>query len=235
MPNCVAHRGRAWPRCTFGAPPFASTSGRFARSVSRSGDPTQDLVLPPRSCLPVRPLTDDEIVVCRSFSLQTLTATRQPAAWALAEATARTSEIPHIVVSDLDFMNRRVWIHGSSKAEARWGFLSDWGATQLARRIGSLKNVAVEDPAVAYEGRGSEESAQASSCIAIAETLMRAGIGREPDVRPGSVVAWAGRRVFEETASIEEVARRLGIRSLDRAARFIGWGWAAEPADGDRA
>jgi site-specific recombinase XerC len=199
------------------------------------GDPTLDLVLPARSCLAVRPLTDDEIVVCRSFSLQTLTATRQPAAWALAEATARTSEIPHIVVSDLDFTNRRVWIHGSSKAEARWGSLSDWGATQLARRIGSLKNVAGEDPAVAYEGRGSEESAQASSCIAIAETLMRAGIGREPDVRPGSVVAWAGRRIFEETGSIEEVACRLGIRSLDRAASFIGWGWAPHPADGDRA
>jgi hypothetical protein len=44
------------------------------------GDPTIDLALPPRSCLAVRPLTDDEIVVCRSFSLQTLTATRQPAA-----------------------------------------------------------------------------------------------------------------------------------------------------------
>src|SRR5439155_2516265 len=101
------------------------------------GDPTIDLVLPPRSFLAVRPLTDDEIVVCRSFSLQTLTATRQPAAWALAEATARTSEIPHIVVSDLDLANRRVWIHGSSKAEARWGLLSDWGATQVARRIGS--------------------------------------------------------------------------------------------------
>jgi integrase/recombinase XerC len=199
------------------------------------GDPTLDLPLPPRSCLAVRPLTDDEIVVCRSFSLQTLTATRQPAAWALAEATARTSEIPHIVVSDLDLANRRVWIHGSSKAEARWGLLSDWGATQLARRIGSLKNAPVKDLAVAYEGRGSEESAQASSCIAIAETLMRAGIGREPDVRPGSVVAWAGRRIFDETGAIEEVARRLGIRSLDRAARFIGWGWGAEPAAGDRA
>src|SRR3989454_3519558 len=130
------------------------------------GDPTQDLVLPARSSLAMRPLTDDEVVVCRSFSLQTLTATRQPAAWALAEATARTSEIPHIVVSDLDLTNRRVWIHGSSKAEARWGLLSDWGATQVARRIGSLKSVLTDDPAVAYEGRGSEESAQASSCIA---------------------------------------------------------------------
>src|SRR5439155_9939 len=43
------------------------------------GDPTQDLVLPARSSLAMRPLTDDEVVVCRSFSLQTLTATLQPA------------------------------------------------------------------------------------------------------------------------------------------------------------
>jgi hypothetical protein len=118
------------------------------------GDFRIDLVLPPRSFLAVRPLTDDEIVVCRSFSLQTLTATRQPAAWALAEATARTSEIHHILVSDLDFTNSRVWIHGNSKAEPRWGSLSDWGAAQLARRVGSLDNVLTDDPAVAYEGRG---------------------------------------------------------------------------------
>ena len=199
------------------------------------GDPTIDLRLPPRSCLAVRPLTDDEIIVCRSFSLQTLTATRQPAAWALAEATARTSEIHHTLVSDLDFTNGRVWIHGSSKAEPRWGSLSEWGASQLARRVGSLNNVLTDDPAVAYEGRGSGESGQVSSCIAIAETLTRAGIGKEPDVRPGSVVAWAGRKVFEETGSIEEVARQLGMRSLDRAARFIGCGWADEPAGGTQA
>ena len=150
----------------------------------------------------------------------------------LAEATARTSEIHHILVSDLDFTNRRVWIHASSKAEPRWGSLSDWGATQLARRVGSLDDVLTDDPAVAYEGHGSEESGQVSSCVAVAETLRRAGIGREPDVRPGSVVAWAGRKVFEETGSIEEVARRLGMRSLDRAARFIGLSWKPQSSDG---
>ena len=192
------------------------------------GDPTQDLALPPRSCLAVRPLTDDEIVVCRSFSLQTLTATLQPAAWALAEATARTSEIPHLRVSDLDLGDGRVWIHGSSKAEARWGSLSQWGAAQLARRVEHLRKAHERDPHVAYTGGGSEKSRQASSCIAIAETLLRAGFGREPDVRPGSVVAWAGCRVFTETGRIEEVARRLGMRSLDRAARFIGWDWTSD-------
>ena len=46
----------------------------------------------------------DEVILCRSFSLHTLTETRQPAAWALAEATARTSEIPLIRASHVDPM-----------------------------------------------------------------------------------------------------------------------------------
>jgi len=76
-------------------------------------------------------------------------ADRYPAAgaWALAEATARTSEIHHILVSDLDFTNNRVWLHGSSKAEPRSGSLSDWGAAQLAGRVGSLKNALTDNPA----------------------------------------------------------------------------------------
>ena len=65
-------------------------------------DPTLDLRLPPRSGVQTRPLTTDEIALCRSFSLRTLTSTRHPTALALAEATARTSEIPQISVSDVD-------------------------------------------------------------------------------------------------------------------------------------
>ena len=92
------------------------------------GDSRIDLALAPRSFLAVRPLTDDEIVVCRSFSLQTLTATRQPAAWALAEATAPTSENHHILVSDLDFTNSRVWIHGRLQGGASVGFAQQLGS-----------------------------------------------------------------------------------------------------------
>jgi len=188
------------------------------------GDPTADLRLPPRSSLPVRPLTSDEIALCRSYSLKTLSATRQPAALALAEATARTSEIPHIAVSDLDLEGARVWLHGSRKTEARWGYPSRWGLHQLARRVEALKGAA-HDPRLVYRGSGSEQSRQASSCIAITETLERAGLALESDVRPLSIVAWAAQSIFAETGRIDEVARRTGMRSLDRAARLIGWKW----------
>lgn len=79
-----------------------------------------------------------------------------------------------------------------------------------------------------YEGQGSPESKQASSCLAISRTLLKAGLGGEPDVRPASVSAWVGARLYAEGALIQEVARRLGKRSLDRTARFISLDWRAD-------
>ena len=199
---------------------------RIARQEGLSlADPTVDLYLPPRSGLSMRPLTSDEIALCRSYSLKTLTATRHPAALALAEATARTSEIPHIRVSDLDLEGGRVRLHGSPKTDARWGYPSMWGLNQLARRVEALKAASGHDPRLVYRGSGSEQSRQAASCIAITETLERAGLSQEPDVRPLSIVGWAGRCIFSETGHIDEVACRTGMRSLDRAARLIGWAW----------
>jgi site-specific recombinase XerD len=53
---------------------------RISREIGlASGDPTMDIALPPRSPLSTRPLTEDEIALCRSFALSTLTETRQPA------------------------------------------------------------------------------------------------------------------------------------------------------------
>src|SRR6266568_4521003 len=185
-------------------------------------DPTLDVGLPPRSSLPCRPLTDAEIALCRSWSLHTLKDTRQPAAWALAETGARTSEIPHLRVSDVDLDSGLVWVHGSPRLEPRFGRLSEWGTKQIARRVTELKGHP-ETPLV-YAGGGGE-AAQASSCIAISATLRRAGLGEERDVRPLSVAAWVGATILARGGSIDEVARALGMRSLDRAARLIGWHW----------
>jgi integrase len=185
-------------------------------------DPCVDLVLPPRSSLAARPLTDDEIAVCRSYSLTSLTNTRTPAAWALAESTARTAEIPHIRVRDIDLSCQRVWLHGSRRTVERWAPLTPWGATQLKRSIDMLDGL---DAPLVYAANGSAASGQASSCIAVSDTLVRAGLGRERDLRPVSVAAWAGRSLLDQTGRIDAVARLLGVRSLDRAARIVAWDW----------
>jgi site-specific recombinase XerD len=189
------------------------------------GDPTLDLRLPPRSSLVARPLMDEEVALCRSSSLSSLTETRRPAAWALAEATARTSEISAIRACDVDLASRMVSIQGGAKTEPRSAPLSGWGALQIERRMRALGAAADTDVPLVGSSRGSGESRQASSCIAISDVLTAAGLGGERDVRPASVAAWAGATAFRDGASIEEVARMLGVRSLDAAARLIGFDW----------
>jgi integrase/recombinase XerC len=191
-------------------------------------DPTLDVRLPPRTSLRARPLCDDEIALGRSFSFQTLRDSRQPAAWALAEATVRTSELSQVTIGDLDLDVGMVQIAGSTKTQPRVGVLTQWGIAALARRVESFGPGAHAGTLVVYEGDGSSKSRQASCCVAISDTLRRAGLAREPDVRPVSIAAWAGRRVFDDTGRIEAAAQALGVRSLDRAARLIGWDWADE-------
>ena len=95
----------------------------------------------------------------------------------------------------------------------------------MQRRAEALGDV---DVPLLYRGNGDRDVGQVSSCIALTDVLRRAGLAEEPDVRPASIVAWAGRRILEETGRIDEVARRLGMRSLDRAARFIDWSWSED-------
>ena len=66
---------------------------------------------------------------------------------------------------------------------------------------------------------------QASVCNALGAVLDLAGLAVEPDVRPASLRHWAGRELFDAGASIQEVARRLGARSLDTAAEDIALDW----------
>jgi integrase len=202
---------------------------RTARELELlDGDPTVDLVLPSRTNESARPLTDQEVEQCRRVCLHDLASTRLSLAWALGEATARTSDIPHIALDDLDLDRTRVWIHGSSKTESRWGVLTEWGSTQVARHIRGLSPGVESATLLAYGGSGNVESRRSFSSQAIRETLQRAGLTVDPYVRPASLAAWAGVCVMRETERIEAVASALGVRSLDAAARMIGWDWTGD-------
>lgn len=186
------------------------------------GDPTIDVSLPPRSSLAARPLTVDEIALCRGCALWSLSSARRAAVWALAEATCRTSELPHIRVDDLDLDAGEVSIHGGKSTQPRVGQLSEWGVKQLGRRIDELGDPTAP---LVYRGQSPTGAGQVAGAAAVIDVLTRAGLHSEPDVRPGSVAAWAGVQVLKETGRIEAVAQALGVRSLDQAARIIGWDW----------
>ena len=53
----------------------------------------------------------------------------------------------------------------------------------------------------------------------------QAGLDREADVTTESVRAWLGRAMRDKGDPIEQFARRLGLRSVDRAFLLIGEAW----------
>ena len=198
---------------------------RTARDLGLvAGDPTLDVVLPSRTNEAARPLTDLEVQRCRRAALKDLTSTRLALPWALGEATARTAEIPHLRVGDLDLDAGRVWIHGSSNTEPRWGPLTPWGVGQLDRHLREQRP-SNDTESLTYRGSENPESRRAHSSQAIRETLQRAGLTTDPSVRPASLAAWTGRQVLCATGRIDVAARALGMRSLDGAARLLAWDW----------
>jgi integrase/recombinase XerC len=197
------------------------------------GDPTLDLVLPPRQSREYRPLTDDEVILCRATSRlghAGATSLRRATAWALGEATAASSEIGAVRVGDLDSPDRPRWfaLPDSRRYAARVARLSDWGALVVARQVDVLLAAGGNGATLlAYGGAGDpgQYLAQASVCTHLTKVLNLAGLGDDPGVRARSLRGWAGATLYRDGMPIEQVAVRLGCHSLDAAAAEIGLRW----------
>lgn len=186
-------------------------------------DPTVDIRLPALSTLRARPLTDYELLECRAASTWSLTSDRRVVAWALAEATCRSGEIPNVLAGDVDICTGALVIRGGGRCLPRNGQLTEWGREQISIH---LANDPDPTSPLVYAGGSPRLGGLVSANSAISQVLQRAGLADEPDVRPSSVVAWAGTKVLERTGRIERVADALGLSSLDSAASFIGWDWS---------
>lgn len=200
-------------------------------------DPTLDLRLPPRSSRTARPLTDVEVTLGRAatrLGLAGSASLQRAVAWALAEATAVTSEVSAVRLADLDDPQDPRYVHlpGTRRADPRLGELTDWGAAVVQRQARLLRDRRLPATTLlTYRGAGmpGEQVAQAAVCNAIGAVLDAAGLGSEPDVRPASVRNWAGRRLYDQGMPIERVAHRMGHRSLDATAEDIGLAWREQP------
>jgi len=196
-----------------------------------SGEPTVDLVLPPRTLGGTRPLTGDEITLLRTAAITTgRDHGRNATILALAEATAITSEIARLHIDHLNDPSdpTTIALPGNRRSEPRTGQLTSWGQGVIARRVRTLDPLP-GDGRLAFTGTtGPDEiSGQASVCNALGVLLSTVGLNLEPDVRPASVRYWAGRTLYDRGAPITEVAIALGARSLDSAATAIGLDWRA--------
>lgn len=207
---------------------------RTARELGADvADPTLDLSLTPRTTTAARPLTDDEVALCRVATRLGQAGARslqRAVCWALAEATAITSEITQVRVGDIDDQAVPRWVRlaGTKRTRARRGELTEWGSHVIARQLSVLLEArAGSHTLLTYRGGGvpGQHVAQAAACNAIGEVLRAASLSDEPDVRPASVRNWAGRTLYDGGMPIERVALRMGARSLDAVAEDIALTW----------
>lgn len=170
-----------------------------------------------------RPLLDSEVDRGRDFAARTRRDTRGPAAWAAVEAGAATGELMRISIADATARAGWLWLTGDRRHHARWVRLTEWGAPAVSARIEELtERGTAPDALLVYEGTGSPESQQASACDAIHETLGRAGLRKDPTVKPASLRAWAAVTEYRRSGDLVAVAALLGCRSFDEAARIVG-------------
>lgn len=195
------------------------------------GDPTLDLQLPPRGhARGTRPLEDDELLLLQLATGIRPRNTALPSAVALAEATAGSGELGAVTIRHCQLGRGRVWLIGTAKTRPRWGYLTRWGTQQLRVRIAELEATGTgPDTPVLAGGAASPRNAQIIGCQLLNQALELAGLAGEPGVKPSSIGAAFGRRVFERTGNIRDVAQALGCRSLDAAARAVGYDWDSGP------
>jgi hypothetical protein len=146
--------------------------------------------------------------------------TRQPTVIALLEAGSWTSEIPWARICDCDDHDNQtsVAIAGSWRTNAPGVHPDGVGAAWYARSDPAAAEGETDVTPLVYEGEKEAETAspEASVCTAARSVVVRAGLGREPDLKPHEVVGWAGRNLFDETGDVVAVARYLGLGQLDR-------------------
>lgn len=201
------------------------------------GDPSLDVRLPSRTNAAARPLTDVEVTLCRATSRMGEAGGRslqRAVCWALSETTAVSSEISAVRIGDVDHRGQPRWVRlpGTRRHDPRLGELSDWGSRIVARQLDLLaQRGATPATLLSYRGQqvGGGTHAQSSVCNALGGVLAMSGLSNEPDVRPASVRNWAGRRLYESGLPVEQVARRMGARSLDTVAVDIGLEWRPTP------
>ncbi|MGW3459003.1 tyrosine-type recombinase/integrase [Streptomyces olivaceoviridis] len=202
-----------------------------------NADPTRGIRLPERTRTRVRPLEEDEAIALRQAAEYVTRPSRHAAAAALALSGGHTGEIGHIRVRDLDEQAAAVWMHGSTRTDPRWCPLDPWALRVLKARSAfvtrqQLRTEGAPDARLAVSSAPApDEQLQARACVALADLIRRIGLNADPHVKPASLTAYAAVRLYDETRNIEDVARRLGLRSLDRAADLIGLDWTTPVPD----
>jgi site-specific recombinase XerC len=201
-------------------------------------NPAKAIDLPDRTERYVHPLTDDQIRQLQRTARTSVTDSRRPAALALVMSGAATAELATVTLADVDLPNSRVWVHdGGYRYRDRWlPLIDDWCVDAITRRLTALptdphyRTSETDRFLVFRSATPDRDSVRARSAMAdLLTTLLKDSGVYNPGVnRAESVREWCARRVYAQTGSVEQVAVRLGMASLDAAAHLLGLDWATD-------
>ncbi|RPK40874.1 hypothetical protein [Streptomyces sp. ADI93-02] len=178
---------------------------------------------PPRST--GAELTDEEIETLQFHSERGMPATRHAALLALLLSGLTSAETAQTTDTDLDLAQAGVTTGGSTRTMPRTCPLSPWAVHVLGLRSSYLgehrpaQHRLVTDSSTRY-------AAQASVGAGFNEIARRSGLATTVrKVEPRDITRYIARQMLLETGQISEVARRLGLSSLDNAADLAGLAW----------
>ncbi|MGP4084411.1 hypothetical protein [Streptomyces sp. KR55] len=180
-------------------------------------------------------LTDAEVQLLRFHAERGMPVTRHAALLALLLAGLHTAEIAAATTDDLDLTSAEVWTNGATRTRGRCCRLDEWGVRVLRlRRTHLLRGTETGPPPRLVTAASSAYRSQASVCTGFGDIARRSGLatGRRR-VEPKDVTRYVARKILHETGQLSEVARCLGLSSLDAAAALAGHRWNPEDQGGE--
>lgn len=235
--------GTMWAANTTGQPAYGTQANRrtslinFFATCHHLGlwdqNPAEKVTTHGRSNTRTRPLTEAEAARLMDRAAYRARENKMPATVALALAGATVTEIAQVEPVDVYLAEQVVWLPGLGRRNlARWVPLDEWQTDALASRITYLTRRngrnSIAGFSMVHRGRVADQDPTKFAMTTnqmLTRALGKAGLGVEQGVRPSSIHEYVANRVYTETGSMEAVAVRCGLRSIDAAARLVSVDW----------
>ncbi|MFD5209337.1 hypothetical protein ACFWIP_23000 [Streptomyces anulatus] len=171
-------------------------------------------------------LQPHEVARLQFHSERGMPATRHAALLALLLAGLCSAEVGAAASADLDLDAGSVHTNGSTRTFARTCPLDEWGVHVLRLRFSYLSRRGPGPHQLVASATSSPSVVQSSVGAGFGDIARRSGLSTHArKVEPRDITRYVARRILNETGQLSEVARRLGLSSLDVAAGLADLQW----------
>ncbi|MYQ77589.1 MULTISPECIES: hypothetical protein [unclassified Streptomyces] len=179
---------------------------------------------PPRST--GAELSDEEIENLRFHSERGMPANRHAALLALLLSGLGSAETAQTTPGDLNLEQATVTTEGSTHTSPRTSPLAPWAVRTLRLRANYLAEHRPGQHRLVTSDSSTRYAAQASVGAGFNDIARISGLATTArKVEPRDITRYVARQILQQTGQISEVARRLGLSSLDNAADLAGLAW----------